>query len=104
MKKLYKPLFWSLLVLFVLTNLFWFYQVLDSAIGRSYYEVTCEELRKDSNNLKKLTTEIKTKKEILNFVKSYNLKIDTLQKGELFYINFGSFDIGFDQNGNRFQE
>ena len=104
MKKIYGPLFWSLLILFIFTNLFWVYQVIDSAVSHSYSQDICKEFQKDSDNLKKITHKLQTQTETLDFVKEYNLKTDTLHKGKDFYINFGSFNIGFDKNKNRLKE
>ena len=104
MKNLYKSFFWILLPLFILTNLFWFYQAIDTAVGISYSRDACEEYQKDSENLKKRTIQIQNKNEALNFINKYKLKTDTLQKGKNFHINFGSYHLSFDQNGNKIKE
>jgi hypothetical protein len=99
----YKILFWISIVMLLVTNLFWFYQVLDTSIGHSYYKTSCEEYKKDVDQLRKVTDSLTTKTEVLQFLLDNKMEVDTLQKGDDFHVNFKSFRLSFDRQGERFE-
>ena len=100
MKNKWKNLFWTSLLILLFTNLFWFYQTLDSAVGRRYYEVSCSEYEKDKAVFKKLIDSKDTKTELLQFLKDNNISFEGFQKGTDYVVNFNSFSVLFDSKGN----
>ncbi len=99
MKNKWKTLFWLSLIILFLTNLFWIYQTIDSAVGRGYYEVTCIEYEKDKTILKKLIDSKETKTELLKFLKDNDISFEGFQKGTDYVISFNSFSVLFDSKG-----
>ena len=104
MKNRFKILFWISIVILIITNLFWLYQLLDTSIGHTYYKVSCEEYENDLDQLKKVTDSLTTKKQTLQFLKESKIELDTLQKGRIFHVNFKSFSLSFDESGKRFED
>ncbi len=93
-----------LVVLLIITNLFWIYQVIDTGIGRSYYEVSCEEYRSDAEKLEKICKQFKTKEELFDFTAQYKIEIDTFSKGEALIVRFSSFDVEFENIKNNYDK
>jgi hypothetical protein len=100
MKLNYKLLFWISLALLGISNLFWGYHMIDVAIGHNYYSVSCEEYQVDRLEFKKVLDSKKTKAEALDFLKSYHIKYDSIEKGSEFIITLSSFDMVYNQQGD----
>jgi hypothetical protein len=103
MKNTFKILFWISIVMLLVTNLFWVYHVLDTSIGNSYYKTSCEEYKDDLDKFTKATDSLTTKQQAIEFFIEQKIDVDTLQKGQDFHINFKSFGLSFDKNGQRFE-
>ncbi len=88
----------------VISNIFWVYQTIDNAVGQSYYKVSCDEYYKDMIEFEKIVETYKTKKETIDFLDTYHVKYDSIQKGTNFIITLNSFSITFDKNGNQISE
>ena len=101
MKKNWKILFWIALIILVISNVFWAYITVNNAVGQSYYKVTCDEYYHDMIEFKKILETQKTKNEIIDFLIDYEVKFDTVQKGNDFTITMNSFSIKFDNKGNK---
>ena len=104
MKNKWRSLFWISLVVLIISNLFWFYQTIDSAVGRSYLEVSCNEYEKDMLLYKKIVESKKNKLELLQFLKKNNIDVVGFQKGEGYIISFNSFSVEYDEKGNKINE
>ena len=101
MNRKYKILFWVALTILVISNIFWFYQTIDNAVGKGYYKVSCDEYYNDMIEFKKILQTQKTKNEIVDFLERYHVKYDSIQKGTDFIITLNSFSITFDKKGNQ---
>jgi len=99
MKRTYKILFWITLTILVTTNLFWFYQTIDNAIGHSYYEVSCDGYYQDMLKFKQILETKSTKSEVIDFLEINKVEYDSFQKGTEFIITFDSFELEYDKNG-----
>src|SRR5688572_28822965 len=99
MKPTWKILFWITLTLLIISNFFWAYQIIDNAVSKGYYEVSCNEYYGDMMELKRILDTKTTKSEALNFLEQYNVEFDSFQKGEEFIITLNSFGMTFNSDG-----
>ena len=99
MKRTYKILFWITLTFLVISNIFWIYQTIDTAVGHNYYKVSCDGYYQDMLKFKQILETKSTKEEALSFLKTNNVEFDSLQKGTEFFISFNSFALEYDENG-----
>jgi hypothetical protein len=99
MKRSYKILFWTTLAILVITNIFWFYQAIDNAVGQSYYRDSCDDYYQDMLKFKQILETKSTKREAINFLKTNNIAYESFQKGTEFIISFDSFALEYDTNG-----
>ncbi|MBQ0768055.1 MAG: hypothetical protein KBT58_02115, partial [Bizionia sp.] len=68
MKKTYKILFWITLLFLFLTNIFWLYKTIDTAVGHNYYKVSCNEYYTDMLKFRQIIETKLTKKEAIAFL------------------------------------
>ncbi len=95
--KIFSVLF---LVLLVLSNGYWFYQVLDRDVHMSYYSDSCEKQSKDKAVLLDILRGFNSKEKTLCFLRDHQVEFDSFDKrGEGFTISLNSFDLSFDEIG-----
>ena len=99
MKRSYKILFWTTLIILVISNIFWIYQTIDSAVGQNYYMDSCDEYYQDMLKFKQILETKSTKREAINFLKTNNVEYKSFQKGTEFIISFDSFALEYDRDG-----
>lgn len=86
-------------LLLVGTNVFWMYQATDTAIGIHYRKVSCEEYRKDANQLFEALKLIESKEEMMNWLRNNKIEYNGFDKGTQYVMQFNSFDFVFSENG-----
>ncbi|MBE7688881.1 hypothetical protein [Tenacibaculum finnmarkense] len=104
MKNIWKFLFWICLLILISTNVFWIYQIIDNAVGKSYYEVSCKEYRKDAVAFQKIVENRQKQIRIIALLKENNIQFEEFEKGNEYIINLNSFSIRFDEKGNKINE
>jgi hypothetical protein len=98
MKNKYKIAFWICCTVLIGSNTYWIYQTIDNAIGANYYQISCEEYRKDSNELLKALKNYNSKDEMIYFLDIHKVSYKEFQKGSEFIIQLNSFDFTFNEN------
>ena len=99
MKLRWKTAFWTSILVLLLSNLFWAYQVLDNAVGMTYYKDSCGNYQSDMQELKEIL-ETKTSKEtVLAFLEHHHVQFDSFHKADDFIIQLNSFELIYDKNG-----
>ncbi|CAM1349453.1 hypothetical protein [Tenacibaculum crassostreae] len=104
MKGTWKTLFWITLMVLVFSNLFWVYQIIDSAVGRSYYETSCNEYERDRAILIKIAQSKEAKDDLLEFLNKNDLPHGYFPKGNNYVVSFSSFSLIFDNKGKLIDE
>ena len=104
MKNKWRSLFWVCLIVLISSNLYWFYITIDSAVGRSYLETSCEEFEKDMIVFKKSIESKKNKSKLIEFLKKENIEVESFKKGKTYVFNFNSFSLTYDEKGNKINE
>ncbi len=99
MKSRWKISFWIGIVILLLTNIFWIYQVVDNAIGMTYYKDSCEDFQSDMIQLKSILEKKTTKESAINFLEQNGVDYNSFPKGNEFIIQLNSFDMIFNENG-----
>lgn len=95
--KIFSALFF---VLFVLSNFYWFYQVLDRDIHMSYYADSCEKQNRDKAVLLDILKGFNSKEKTIDFLRDHRVVFDSFyKKDEGFIIQLNSFDLTFDEVG-----
>lgn len=103
--KIWKISFWITLILLLVSNLFWVYQVIDTAVGHGYYQVNCEEYKSNSDILEFTLRSYSSKDELIRFLEDKNIQFETYHKADNEnYVVIGKLGIQFDDDGNRINE
>lgn len=88
-----------------MSNLFWKYQVIDSAVGHGYYKVTCEEYKENSDILNAALNRFENTDALTAFLEKHEIEFETLNKADNEnYITIGSLGIQFLDNGKIVKE
>lgn len=98
--KAWKISFWIVVTLLVVSNLFWVYQIIDAGIGYTYYQVSCEEYKANSDILETTLNSFENITELTTFLEQQKIefKINNKTHNEN-YICIGSLGILFLDNG-----
>ena len=98
--KTWKISFWISLTLLIVSNLFWVYQVIDTAVGHGYYQVSCEDYKENSDILEAILISFVNKNDLTTFLKELEIEFETINKSDNEnYIIIGSLGIQFRDNG-----
>lgn len=99
MKTRWKIAFFITIIILVLTNLFWVYQVVDNAIGMTYYKDSCGRFQQDTDKLIQILESKTTKETAIDFLEQHNILYESFPKGNEFIIQLNSFSIIFNNDG-----
>lgn len=98
--KAWKISFWVSVTLLIVSNLYWIYQVFDTAVGLGYYQVSCEEFKENSDILNATLNGFENIDELTAFLEKYEIEFKTINKADNEnYIIVGSLGIQFLDNG-----
>ena len=91
---MYKKLFWISLLLLLLSNAFWMYQLLDNAVGYTYLRESYDDLEQDVHMARQLIeTEYENFDQLVAALDSSTYEV--IKKGDEFFLVFESFAIQF---------
>ncbi|OHX63962.1 hypothetical protein [Flammeovirga pacifica] len=98
--KAWKISFWITVTILIVSNIFWIYQVIDTAVGHGYYQVSCEEYKVDSDILNSTLNGFEKIDDLIAFLKKHEIEYNTIYKVDNEnYILIGSIEIQFLDNG-----
>ena len=98
--KAWKISFWITVTLLIVSNLFWIYQVIDTAVGHGYYQVSCEEFKENSDILNATLNGFENIDELTAFLEKHEIEFETINIADNeIYIIIGSLGIQFLDNG-----
>ena len=98
--KAWKISFWITMTILIVSNLFWIYQVINTAVGHGYYQVSCEEYKTNSDILEAALNSFENKNELTDFLEDQKIEFETINKADdENYIIIGSIGIQFLDNG-----
>jgi len=69
------------------------------SVGKSYYEVSCNEYYNDMLELKKILENNMNKEQVIDFLRKNEIKYEGFEKGNEFVIILNSFDLTFGNDG-----
>lgn len=98
MKSRWKIAFWISITILLLSNLFWLYQIIDNAVGMTYFKDSCTNYQDDMIELKRILDYKDSKKTAIEFLELHRVKYDSFQKADNFIIQLNSFDMIYDKN------
>lgn len=93
---MWKKLFWIILVLLVTTNIYWMYQLLDSGVSLTYLRESYDAQEQDINVMRKLIEQHYDFNTLTNKLDKSDYEL--IQKGDDFFIVFGSFEVEFNSD------
>lgn len=98
--KAWKISFWITVTIMVISNLFWIYQVIDTAVGHGYYQVSCQEYKANSDILNATLNSFENINDLTAFLEKYEIEFNLINKAENEnYIIIGSLGLQFLENG-----
>lgn len=103
--KAWKISFWIVTTLLVISNLFWIYQLIDINVGKSYYQVSCDEYKANSDILDSTLHTYENINDLFAFLEKHEIEFETISKSDNEnYIIIGSLAIPFHNTGEIIQD
>lgn len=93
---MWKKLFWISLVLLVVTNIYWMYQLLDSGVSITYLRESYDDQEQDIKVMRNLIEQQHDFKTLSSKLNEFDNKL--IQKGDDFFIVFRSFEVEFNSD------
>jgi hypothetical protein len=98
--KAWKIAFWITATLLIVSNLFWMYQVIYTAVGHGYYQVSCEEYKENSDILNTTLNGFENVDDLIAFLEKHKIEFEIINKADNEnYIIIGSLGTQFLDNG-----